>query len=599
MWRWRDWVIDAFNRNLPFDRFTDRAARRRPAARRRRSTRRSPPASTATTAATPRAGSSPRSTRVEYVVDRVETTATVWLGLTLGCARCHDHKFDPITQREFYQLFAFFNNVPEKRPGGQVRQLAAVHQGPDAAQQDRRLEQLDRDRRASARSAAPGRRTRPQAAGSSRSTGRRPDWTPDDGAGCPSTLDRRSVADGERRPAAFAPGRVGERRRPRRRSSMRRRRRRRLRLRRPVLARRLGQAATGRRRHDPLADGSTSRGARATRVDLDDGKVQVNLVKRWLDDALRVETDRRGRAGPLAPRRRHLRRLAAGRRGEGLPRRREPKPIDVLLDELNQTFQTKEPLRIGGGGGPRSRFHGLIDDVRVYDRVLEPDEVEVLATARVDRRHRRRCRAAKRAAAEAGKLRASFLGRTAPAAIRRGPRGADAAPRSATRFVDAHPDDDGHGGDAEPRETHVLIRGQYDQPRREGDARRPGVPAARCPRGRSPTASASRGGSSIPDNPLTARVAVNRLWQMLFGTGLVKTVEDFGTQGEPPSPPRAARLAGDRVRPHRLGRQGDAQTDRHQRDLPPVVARHAGAARDATRRTACWPAARGSACRPR
>ena len=63
MWRWRDWVIDAYNRNMPFDQFTDRATRRRPAAERRRSTSASPPASTATTAATPRAGSSPRSTR--------------------------------------------------------------------------------------------------------------------------------------------------------------------------------------------------------------------------------------------------------------------------------------------------------------------------------------------------------------------------------------------------------------------------------------------------------------------------------------------------------------------------------------------------------
>ena len=113
MWRWRDWVIDAFNRNMPFDQFTieQLAGDLLPDADARR--RRSPPASTATTAATPRAASSPRSTRVEYVVDRVETTATVWLGLTIGCARCHDHKYDPITQQEFYPLFAFFNNVPE------------------------------------------------------------------------------------------------------------------------------------------------------------------------------------------------------------------------------------------------------------------------------------------------------------------------------------------------------------------------------------------------------------------------------------------------------------------------------------------------------
>ncbi len=55
----------------------------------------------------------PEEYAVEYVVDRVDTTGTVWLGLTLGCARCHDHKFDPVSQKEFYQLFAFFNHVPE------------------------------------------------------------------------------------------------------------------------------------------------------------------------------------------------------------------------------------------------------------------------------------------------------------------------------------------------------------------------------------------------------------------------------------------------------------------------------------------------------
>ena len=113
MWRWRDWVIDAFNANMPFDRFTIEQI----------AGDLLPGPTLAQKIATgfnrnhrgnAEGGIIPEEYAVEYVVDRVETTGTVWLGLTLGCARCHDHKYDPITQKEFYQLFAYFNNVPER-----------------------------------------------------------------------------------------------------------------------------------------------------------------------------------------------------------------------------------------------------------------------------------------------------------------------------------------------------------------------------------------------------------------------------------------------------------------------------------------------------
>ncbi len=112
MWRWRDWVIDAFNRNQPFDEFTvDQLA------------------GDLLPDPTPRqllatgfnrnhminfeGGAIPEEYRVQYVFDRTDTTATVWMGLTAGCAKCHDHKFDPISQREYYRLAAFFNTVDE------------------------------------------------------------------------------------------------------------------------------------------------------------------------------------------------------------------------------------------------------------------------------------------------------------------------------------------------------------------------------------------------------------------------------------------------------------------------------------------------------
>ena len=113
MWRWRDWVIDAFNRNMPFDHFTveqlagdllpGATLDQRIASGFNRNHR-----------TNGEGGIIPEEYRVEYVADRAQTTATVWLGLTAGCARCHDHKYDPISQKDFYRLFAYFNHIPNE-----------------------------------------------------------------------------------------------------------------------------------------------------------------------------------------------------------------------------------------------------------------------------------------------------------------------------------------------------------------------------------------------------------------------------------------------------------------------------------------------------
>lgn len=112
-WPWRDWVIKAYNENMPFDQFTieqlagdllpNATLDQKIATGFNRNHR-----------INDEGGSLDAEFEVEYVVDRVETTSTVWLGLSAGCARCHDHKYDPISQKEFYGLYAFFNNVPEK-----------------------------------------------------------------------------------------------------------------------------------------------------------------------------------------------------------------------------------------------------------------------------------------------------------------------------------------------------------------------------------------------------------------------------------------------------------------------------------------------------
>ena len=112
-WPWRNWVIDAFNSNMPFDQFTveQLAGDLLP----------NPTESQILATAFNRNhriqtedGAIDEEWRTEYVMDRVETMGTVWMGMTLSCARCHDHKYDPISQREFYGLFSFFNNIDEK-----------------------------------------------------------------------------------------------------------------------------------------------------------------------------------------------------------------------------------------------------------------------------------------------------------------------------------------------------------------------------------------------------------------------------------------------------------------------------------------------------
>ncbi|PYM13013.1 MAG: hypothetical protein DME18_10020, partial [Verrucomicrobia bacterium] len=116
IWKYRDWVIDALNRDLPFDQFAvwqlagdllpDATLEQKIATGFHRNTQ-----------INQEGGIDPEQFRVESVVDRVNTTATVFLGVTLACAQCHDHKFDPLTQREYYQMFAFFNNTGEDGHG--------------------------------------------------------------------------------------------------------------------------------------------------------------------------------------------------------------------------------------------------------------------------------------------------------------------------------------------------------------------------------------------------------------------------------------------------------------------------------------------------
>ena len=139
MWPWRDWVVDAFNENLPYDQFTTWQI----------AGDLLPNATLEQKLATGfsrnhmingEGGRIAEENRVEYVMDMSETVGTVWLGLTLNCCRCHDHKYDPISNREYYKFFGFFNQTPVNGGGGDPQ--TAPNLAVPTSQQSQKLDAL-------------------------------------------------------------------------------------------------------------------------------------------------------------------------------------------------------------------------------------------------------------------------------------------------------------------------------------------------------------------------------------------------------------------------------------------------------------------------
>jgi mono/diheme cytochrome c family protein len=536
MWRWRDWVIEALNANMPYDQFTTlqlagdllpgATLEQKLATGFNRNHR-----------GNGEGGIISEEYAVEYVIDRIETTSTVWLGLTLGCGRCHDHKFDPFTQRDFYQLYSLFNDVSEKGRAIKLGNSPPYLKTPTRLQQEQlaKLEEQvtqafvawnNRDDELSESLAAWERTFSPQPATF--------DWQPTADLMVAVSLDaddmsgkfvdgKTSLADGPIGQAATFDGKccleAGD-----------------LAsfgfldkftLSAWVLVPAGGGGGTVVSRMTDAAEGD------GYQLVIAGGKVQLNLVKRWLDDAIRVET-----AEPIEPGKWHH--VAASydgsREADGIRLYvdGQPQQAEVLLDELNQTFTTKEPLRIGGGGGPAMRFRGQIDEVRIHGYELTPLDMLVIATA-TPVSEILATPPERRTSGERAKLRTYFLAEHAPADIRLAHRQLHAAARKSRAFWESLPTTMVMD-DLAPRPAHILIRGQYDQP---GEPVEPKVLEQILPL--PPGSPNNRLGLARwlvdPDHPLTARVTVNRYWQLYFGTGLVKTAEDFGSQGEWPVHP--------------------------------------------------------------
>ena len=577
MWSWRDWVIGAFNRNLGFHQFTieQLAGDLLAGATRDQIVATGFNRNHRTSA---EGGSIDEELRVEYVADRVETTSTVWMGLTVGCARCHDHKYDPISQREYYRFYSFFNNVPERGFVYNYGNEDPVIKAPTPSQ-EARLDELDAQvRKARLRlEELDDERSRAQRAWEEevREQGGSEDWTLDrgllvhfplDGDWSETTGNLKRVwaeeaekkkekqkeqakekavepeeslpeppfLDGGPEPKLdFAPGRKGQ------------------------AGRFDGRFVNG----GPVASFDymdpftlsawfyprSGQGAilssvvdrfrgRGYGLYLREGKLRFNFTYRWSDLGMRLETEQ-----VLERNRWHHvvlsydgRRNASGFRLHLNGVLQEPV---VLFDYLLQPMGPKRDFRIGAGEGPDDRFDGFIDEVRIYDRELSNREARVIglldpvselaALAPSDRR-----------VTQQDKLDLCFLeGGHAPEAVRQAVQELREAQERRQDHYASIPTVMVMKERSERRQTYVLDRGAYDA---HTEPVKPGVPAALDSKFEAPVPDRLGLARWLVDrsNPLTARVTVNRLWQKLFGAGLVRTPEDFGSQGDRPTHPR-------------------------------------------------------------
>ncbi len=519
MWRWRDWVIDAFNENLPFDRFTIEQLAgdllEQPTLKQRIAT-----GFNRNHRGNAENGTDPDEYQVEYAVDRLETTATVWLGLTLGCARCHDHKYDPVTQEEFYRFLAYFNNVSDRGRYYKYGNTPPLVPAP-TREQRARLEKLEA-RIAFLEGEVLSREAEIKGALAHAHLPEIDPWFLADRLAVRRTFDTPDAAAGSGRAgaAAFDGRRYID----------------------------LGDVADY-NFYDPLTlsawirprsatGGIVARynagGPRGFGLFLVAGKLQLRIDTSSISDRMRIESVSPLPLGEWT----HVSGTYDGSRttkGMRLYVNGREAEARTLIDESLNATRTPEPLRIGFGPGPNDRFRGGIADVRVYARALGSAQAAVLAVAETPAEIGA-IPSAERTPAQRRKLRWAYLEQAAPAATAAAWSDLRQARLAREDFVASLPTVMVMEERADVRPTHVLFRGSFDAPRERVE---PGLPAALppLPAGERNNRLGLARWLTHPDHPLTARVTVNRFWQMLFGRGLVATVEDFGSQGAAPTHP--------------------------------------------------------------
>ncbi|MDO8545591.1 MAG: DUF1553 domain-containing protein [Opitutaceae bacterium] len=551
MWPYRDWVINAFNRNQPYDQFLTEqiAGDLLPGATR---DQRLATAFNRLHAQNEEGGIVDEEYRVAYVNDRVVTFGTAVLGLTLDCARCHDHKFDPITQRDYYSLAAFFQNIDEAGAisfkGFSDLMPPPVLKLPDPAAES----QLTQLLRQIARQEEKLRAGRESAALDFDAwlVARSGDGPAVEGAvvtldfdelcesGTPNSsgnyrfakvVDHATLGDGVRGGAALLNGDNG--------FSL---------ADVPVLTRGdafsfslwIRPAAVADREvvfHRSLA--YTDAGSRGYELVLEHGRAAFGLHRHWPGSSLKVVTLDEIPAGEWT----HLTLTYDGSSqaaGARIYVNGQSAAVEVVRDKLGGDItydrEKQPPLLIGHRFRDSGFKGGRVDEFRLYARELSPLEATHLA-GRTDFKEAWQTPATQLTPAQRVALKDHYVRTVAPAVRVE----LDTLARLRREYVaafDAVPEVMVMEEELRPRPAHVLTRGMYDQP---GDEVQAGTPGLLPPM--SPPSPRNRLGLAqwavAPANPLTARVAVNRLWQQMFERGLVESADNFGVTGSTPTHP--------------------------------------------------------------
>ncbi|MCZ6794286.1 MAG: DUF1553 domain-containing protein [Planctomycetota bacterium] len=558
MWPWRDWVVRAFNEGLPYDRFVtwQLAGDLLPAPTRDQ---------VLATAfnrhhrQTNEGGSIEAEFRVEYVADRTNTFGAAFLGLTLECARCHDHKFDPVSQKEYYQLFSFFNNIDES---GLYSHFTNAVPTPTlllfSEGERRRLDAAERrvaDEEAALRSVAASRReafrdwleASPRQASLADLVGDYP-FEAIEGGKVENRADPKTpgrASDGPR----LVPGKVGR-----------------------------GLELSGENNVTLPVGGNFTRndafsvalwlwtpepkeravvfhrsrawtdaGSRGYQLLIEDGRLSASLIHFWPGNAIRVRTKDALAVGEWV----HVAVTYDGSSRSG--------GLRIHVDgELAACETVRDNLykSITGGGadslilGQRFRDRGFkggrVDELRIFRRELCAVEVAQLHDGTTLDGLLARSGGKLDPGEEAALFEHYLRSHDGPyrerlAALRE-------LRQERSRAIDSVAEIMVMEEMPEPRATYVLRRGAYDAPTVRVESTTPAsLPPfpGQLPRNRLGLARWLTHG----EHPLLARVTVNRHWNALFGRGLVTTPEDFGSQGQPPSHPALLDwLAGEFVR---------------------------------------------------